>query len=72
MIPSSYLPAFFLQKFILFLEAAPAVDPNSQPRSLAWGYAYCLGLFSAGVLDAIVSGQLWFSEFTRLAAGGRY
>lgn len=59
-----YLPAFFLQKFVAFLEHSPKRAPGDDaPRSLAWGYAFCLGLLVAALLDAVVGGQLWFGEF---------
>ncbi|KAI5478748.1 ATP-binding cassette transporter [Pseudohyphozyma bogoriensis] len=62
-----YLPAYFLQQLVQFLEYVPDRSPSSPPRSLAWGYVYCLGLFTAAVLDALVSGQLWFVSNSMLA-----
>lgn len=61
-ITCSYLPAFFLKKLVGFLENVPVQQPGDEPRSLAWGYVYCLGLLSAALMDAVVSGQLWFGE----------
>lgn len=62
-----YLPAFFLQKFVAFLEVPSNPDPSAPARSLAWGYAFCLGLLVAALLDAVVSGQLWFVSNSMLA-----
>ncbi|SGY80268.1 BQ5605_C008g05343 [Microbotryum silenes-dioicae] len=58
-----YLPAYFLQRFVKFLE-----DRNQTPGgSLRWGYTYSLGLFSAAVLDALIGGQLWFVSNSMLS-----
>ena len=59
----SYLPAFFLQRLVAFLEHVPETDPGAPPRSLAWGYVFCLGLLASALMDAVVSGQLWFGAF---------
>jgi hypothetical protein len=59
-----YLPAFFLQKLVAFLEVSSNRDREA---SLAWGYAYCLGLLVSLALDALVSGQLWFVSNSMLA-----
>ncbi|SCV71041.1 BQ2448_3803 [Microbotryum intermedium] len=58
-----YLPAFFLHRFVKFLE-----ERNETPGgSLRWGYTYSLGLFSVAVLDALVGGQLWFVSNSMLS-----
>ncbi|KAM0756050.1 P-loop containing nucleoside triphosphate hydrolase protein [Meredithblackwellia eburnea MCA 4105] len=62
-----YLPAFFLQRLIAFLENRPISAPGEPAPSLAWGYVYCLGLLSAALLDAVISGQLWFVSNSMLA-----
>ncbi|KAK4700303.1 hypothetical protein P7C70_g5949, partial [Phenoliferia sp. Uapishka_3] len=62
-----YLPAFFLQRLVAFLEVAPEVKPGDEPRSLAWGYVFCLGLLASALMDAVVSGQLWFVSNSMLA-----
>lgn len=55
----SYAPAFFLQKLVHFLETRQ--DRASRGDvSLHWGYVYCVGLLVGSVLEALVSGQLWF------------
>ncbi|KAL8277515.1 hypothetical protein RQP46_010070 [Phenoliferia psychrophenolica] len=62
-----YLPAFFLQRLVAFLENVPETEPGAPPRSLAWGYVYCLGLLASALMDAVVSGQLWFVSNSMLA-----
>ncbi|GAA6039699.1 hypothetical protein JCM8097_001359 [Rhodosporidiobolus ruineniae] len=59
-----YLPAFFLQRLVAFLEERP---PPGETRSMQWGYVYCIGLFASAVFEAIVSGQLWFVSNSILA-----
>lgn len=56
-----YLPALFLQKLVAFLEVVPD-SKEGETRSLAWGYAFCLGLLLSAVLEACVSGGLWFGK----------
>lgn len=56
-----YLPALFLQKLVAFLEVVPELK-EGETRSLAWGYAFCLGLLLSAVLEACVSGALWFGK----------
>lgn len=51
-----YLPAFFFNKLLKFLEVANAVEG----RDKTLGYAYCLGLLLALVLDALATSQLWY------------
>jgi hypothetical protein len=51
-----YLPAFFLKRLLEHLEE----KNKDQRESTAMGYAYCLGLLVALVLDAIATGQLWY------------
>jgi hypothetical protein len=48
-----YSPAFFLQKFISFLEEDPG---RTQP---AWGWIYCLALFLVTAITYILTGMLW-------------
>ncbi|GAA6021159.1 hypothetical protein JCM10207_008338 [Rhodosporidiobolus poonsookiae] len=61
-----YLPAFFLQRVVAFLETrnerAAAGD-----TSLQWGYVYCVGLLVSAVVESLVSGQLWFISNSLLA-----
>lgn len=54
-----YLPAFFLQRLVSFLEDRP----KGSTESLQWGYVYCVGLLVGALAEAIVGGQLWFSAF---------
>lgn len=51
-----YLPAFFLNKLLKFLEVSNQVEGKDK----AIGYAYCLGLLLSLLLDAIATGQLWY------------
>jgi hypothetical protein len=51
-----YLPAYFLNQLLQFLEVANRVDG----REKTLGYAYCLGLLLSLILDAIATGQLWY------------
>lgn len=48
-----YLPAFFLQRIVFFLETSS----SRSDASMIMGYAYCVGLFLACILDAVFSGQ---------------
>ena len=59
-----YLPAFFLQKVVAFLEIAHQVGGNDK----ALGYAYCFGLFISLVLDALITQQLWYISNCMLAS----
>jgi ABC-type multidrug transport system fused ATPase/permease subunit len=65
-----YLPAFFLQRLVSFLENRP----KGTDASLQWGYVYCVGLLVSAVIEAIVSGQLWFSasDFLTLVPSDRH
>lgn len=51
-----YLPAFFLNLLLQFLEVAN----RTESRDKTLGYAYCLGLLLSLILDAIATGQLWY------------
>lgn len=62
MIVPSYMPAFFLQKLVAFLEEPASDDPSVPKQSFAWGYVFCLGLLVSFLLEAIVGGQLWLSK----------
>lgn len=96
-----YLPAFFLQRLVMFLENSSTREssgtsfllpptsssgrlflrslfspPHTQKRPqanhrtsrlTAWGYCYSLGLLFSCVLDALVSGQLWFVSNSMLS-----
>ena len=62
-----YLPAFFLQKVVKFLE----VGSRTGEQSTAMGFAYCFGLLLALVLDTIITGQLWFLSNVSLATAIR-
>ncbi|GAA5895239.1 hypothetical protein JCM6882_006625 [Rhodosporidiobolus microsporus] len=55
-----YAPAFFLQQTVAFLE-------DREGREAQWGYVYCVGLFASFVIEAVVSGQLWFISNSLLA-----
>lgn len=57
---NSYLPAFFLQKLVKFLEV-PA-EGGQRPESYAWGYIFCLGLLGSFLLEALVGNMMWFGE----------
>ncbi|GAA6040411.1 hypothetical protein NBRC10512_001368 [Rhodotorula toruloides] len=62
-----YVPAFFLQRLVLFLEERP----TSPDQSLQWGYVYCVGLLVGAVVESLVSGQLWFVSNSMLSTGIR-
>lgn len=62
-----YLPAFFLQKVVAFLERTS----EGQDKDRILGYAYCLGLLLALVLDAISTQQLWYISNCMLASRAR-
>lgn len=51
-----YLPAFFLNRLLQFLE----VENRVERRDKTMGYAYCFGLLLSLILDAIATGQLWY------------
>lgn len=42
-------------------------DPDAPPRSMAWGYVYCLGLLGSALAEAIIGGQLWFVSNSMLS-----
>lgn len=59
-----YLPAFFLQKVVSYLEVAN--EGKQQNRTL--GFAYCFGLLLALVLDAITTSALWYISTVQLSS----
>ncbi|GAA5864423.1 hypothetical protein JCM1840_000490 [Sporobolomyces johnsonii] len=59
-----YVPAFFLQRLVHFLEQR---SDESESRSLAWGYVFCAGLLVGAVAESLVSGQLWFVSNSMLS-----
>ncbi|BGP24141.1 ATP-binding cassette transporter [Rhodotorula toruloides] len=63
-----YVPAFFLQRLVLFLENRSSPDSD---QSLRWGYVYCVGLLVGAVVESLVSGQLWFISNSMLSTGIR-
>ncbi|GAA5841427.1 hypothetical protein JCM3766R1_004081 [Sporobolomyces carnicolor] len=66
-----YLPAFFLQRIVHFLELREQItipeDPNSEYTSTSWGYLFCAGLLVSAVTEALVAGQLWFVSNSMLS-----
>ncbi|GAA6061872.1 hypothetical protein JCM10212_000513 [Sporobolomyces blumeae] len=64
-----YLPAFFLQRLVHYLERREAVSiPDPEPEtSVAWGYLFIAGLFVSAVTEALVAGQLWFVSNSMLS-----
>jgi len=60
-----YAPAFFLRKIVFFLEHKESPD---EQQSAAFGFAYCAGLLLSMVLEATVSGQLWYISNSVLCA----
>ncbi|CEQ42894.1 SPOSA6832_04771, partial [Sporobolomyces salmonicolor] len=60
-----YVPAFFLQRLVHFLEQR---SDESESRSLAWGYVFCAGLLVGAVAESLVSGQLWFVSNSMLSS----
>lgn len=66
-----YLPAFFLQQIVHFLELREQItlpeDPNSEYTSSSWGYLFCAGLLVSAVTEALVAGQLWFVSNSMLS-----
>ncbi|GAA5837596.1 hypothetical protein JCM11251_002021 [Rhodosporidiobolus azoricus] len=71
-----YAPAFFLQQLVAFLEnrdspslptSPSSPSPNPERQETQWGYVYCVGLFASFVVEAVVSGQLWFISNSLLA-----
>ncbi|KAI0760574.1 multidrug resistance-associated ABC transporter [Fomes fomentarius] len=55
-----YVPAFFLQHVVRYLE----VDPLRESR--AWGFVFCVGLFSSNAVTQFVNGQLLSLSTTTL------
>ncbi|TFK92526.1 multidrug resistance-associated ABC transporter [Polyporus arcularius HHB13444] len=55
-----YLPAFFLQRVVRYLE----VDPGRESRG--WGFVFCIGLFVSNAATQILTGQLWSFSTTTL------
>ncbi|KAG8989939.1 hypothetical protein FRB93_003401 [Tulasnella sp. JGI-2019a] len=50
-----YLPAYFLQSLVRFLEIQ---DAGGHPEA-SWGWVYCAGLFLANAINYLITGQLW-------------
>ncbi|KAK4052550.1 hypothetical protein OIO90_004318 [Microbotryomycetes sp. JL221] len=61
-----YLPAFFLQRLVAFLEVPNDSDERSK-QPMAWGYVYCLGLLVSYLLEALVGNMLWFVSNSMLS-----
>lgn len=59
-----YLPAFFLQKVVSYLE----VSNEGKQQNRALGFAYCFGLLLALLLDAITTSALWYISTVQLAS----
>jgi len=63
-----YLPAFFLQRIVHFLELREVItipeDPNSEYTSSSWGYLFCAGLLVSAVTEALVAGQVSIALFS--------
>ncbi|KAI0717016.1 multidrug resistance-associated ABC transporter [Earliella scabrosa] len=55
-----YVPAFFLQRVVRYLE----VDPLRESRG--WGFVFCAGLFFSNAVTQLVTGQLWSLATTTL------
>ncbi|KAI0754233.1 multidrug resistance-associated ABC transporter [Daedaleopsis nitida] len=55
-----YVPAFFLQRVVRYLE----VDPLRESRG--WGFLFCAGLFFSNAVTQILTGQLWSFSTTTL------
>ncbi|GAA5944109.1 uncharacterized protein JCM15063_005316 [Sporobolomyces koalae] len=66
-----YLPAFFLQRIVHFLELREQVkipeDPDTEYTTRAWGYLFCAGLLASSAIEALVAGQLWFVSNSMLS-----
>ncbi|KAK4047906.1 hypothetical protein OIV83_005089 [Microbotryomycetes sp. JL201] len=60
-----YLPAFFLQQLVGFLEVPKSEGDAKQPA--AWGYVFCLGLLISYLLEALVGNMLWFVSNSMLS-----
>lgn len=60
-----YLPAFFLQKVVSYLEVA---NDGKQQQNRTLGFAYCFGLLLALVLDAITTSALWYISTVQLSS----
>ncbi|KAF8595168.1 hypothetical protein BDV93DRAFT_564656 [Ceratobasidium sp. AG-I] len=60
-----YVPAWFLQQFVHFLELTrnPAEPHDIDP---GWGWVYCAGLFLSSITVPLVAAQLWSVSVTRL------
>ncbi|BGP39463.1 hypothetical protein JCM10449v2_003413 [Rhodotorula kratochvilovae] len=58
-----YVPAFFLQRLVRFLEMRGTADA----QTMQWAYVYVVGLFAGAVVESLVEGQLWFVSNSLLA-----
>ncbi|GAA5827202.1 hypothetical protein JCM3770_000322, partial [Rhodotorula araucariae] len=58
-----YVPAFFLQRLVRFLEQRG----TAEEQSMQWAYVYVVGLFAGAVIESLVEGQLWFVSNSLLA-----
>ncbi|KAG8915205.1 hypothetical protein FRC01_003749, partial [Tulasnella sp. 417] len=57
-----YVPAYFLQALVHFLEIS---DAGGKPDA-SWGWVYCAGLFFSIAINYILTGQLWSLSTTKL------
>ncbi|PCH35119.1 multidrug resistance-associated ABC transporter [Wolfiporia cocos MD-104 SS10] len=55
-----YVPAYFLQRVVRYLE----LDPERTDRG--WGWVYCAGLFFSNAIMLLMTGQLWSLSTTTL------
>jgi len=57
-----YLPAFFLQRIVHFLELREQIklpeDPNTEYTTSSWGYLFCAGLLISAVAESLIAGQV--------------
>ena len=66
-----YLPAFFLQRIVLYLEQLPTAPPTPSGQ-IPYGYVYSLGLLASLAVAALVDGQLWWGEHSPLSRDERH
>ena len=65
-----YLPAFFLQRIVLYLEQLPTAPPTPAGQ-IPYGYVYSLGLFASLAVAALVDGQMWWGTHLLARSGDR-